>query len=271
MLLNLLKYLYIPKMVNQKKWRLSLVNIIYITINTGNSVGNNFLARKRGKYNIHNKIRRIVLIYILMLIFKISDVFSEEEWFKIIDSNSTDNINYEKLINSLKNGINDRLRGKIWTLLSNSLKTALSHSEDLYYKLLNVEDIEIDSQINRDIERTILYSVDKAIIEMTSKYKKLFNILKAYSVYDGEVGYCQGSNYIVALLLCNINSERLCFWTLVQLMNDKNWREIYKNNTPKLLRMMEILKNNLKLKMPSLFEYFQQTGVNININILLVC
>ncbi len=32
----------------------------------------------------------------------------------------------------------------------------------------------------------------------------LFNVMKAYSVHDREVGYCQGSAFIVGLLLMQV-------------------------------------------------------------------
>ena len=48
----------------------------------------------------------------------------------------------------------------------------------------------------------------------------LFNVMKAYSIHDREVGYCQGSAFIVGLLLmqgrtssmlsCWLNRFRLC-------------------------------------------------------------
>ena len=171
---------------------------------------------------------------------------------------------------SLKTGISDKLRGKIWLLLCRSLDVAINHSEDLYYKLVQTDMIEVEDLIKKDIDRTIMYTIytnkeNKSQIkkiDISNKHKKLSNILKAYAIYDGEVGYCQGTNYIVAVLLSNINSERACFWTFVQLMNDKKWRDLYKNNTPKLMRMLEVLNNSLKLKVPILYEYFESTKVS---------
>lgn len=33
----------------------------------------------------------------------------------------------------------------------------------------------------------------------------LFNVMKAYSLHDREVGYCQGSGFIVGLLLMQVS------------------------------------------------------------------
>lgn len=193
---------------------------------------------------------------------------SDEEWLEIFQANNTNYLNYEKLLISLKKGIKDKLRGKIWILLSKSMDTALNHSSDLYFKLVNTEDIDLSNQIKRDIDRTILNDNNSQIIDISSKKQKLFNILKAYAVYDSEVGYCQGTNYIVAVLLLNINSERACFWTFVQIMNDKNWRDLFINNTPKLVRMLEVLKNSVFKKIPDLYEYFEKIQVQLIINFI---
>ena len=34
--------------------------------------------------------------------------------------------------------------------------------------------------------------------------ESLFNVMKAYSIHDREVGYCQGSAFIVGLLLMQV-------------------------------------------------------------------
>ena len=35
----------------------------------------------------------------------------------------------------------------------------------------------------------------------------LFNVLKAYSIYDPALGYCQGMNFVVGLLLLYMEQE----------------------------------------------------------------
>ena len=38
--------------------------------------------------------------------------------------------------------------------------------------------------------------------------ESLFNVMKAYSIHDREVGYCQGSAFIVGLLLMEVMSPK---------------------------------------------------------------
>ena len=43
---------------------------------------------------------------------------------------------------------------------------------------------------------------------------RLRRVLKAYSAYDREIGYCQGMNFIAAMFLTLMSEER-AFWMLV--------------------------------------------------------
>ena len=44
---------------------------------------------------------------------------------------------------------------------------------------------------------------------------------------DPEVGYSQGYNYIIALLLRFIPDEETCFWCFMKIMTDFNWRRFF--------------------------------------------
>ena len=89
----------------------------------------------------------------------------------------------------------------------------------------------------------------------------MFNVLKAYAAYDSEVRYCQGTNFIVAILLSNIKSKRYTFWTFVNIMNKNKWRDLFTKNTPKLLRMIDLLENSIKKNLPILYVHFQKEDV----------
>jgi hypothetical protein len=127
--------------------------------------------------------------------------------------------------------------------------------------------------IVKDIDRTILNSFDvkgekvgesryETMVLDSEKKHNLFKVLKAYSSYDNEVRYCQGTNFIVAILLSNINSKRYTFWTFVNIMNKNKWRDLFTKNTPKLLRMIDILQNSIKRNLPKLYIHFLSENVN---------
>ena len=71
---------------------------------------------------------------------------------------------------------------------------------------------QIDLDVNRTYRDTTMFRQ-----RFGTSQKALFNILCAYSVYNSEVGYCQGMSQVAALLLMYLVEED-AFWALAQLM-----------------------------------------------------
>jgi len=71
---------------------------------------------------------------------------------------------------------------------------------------------QIDLDINRTFRNHIMFRERYGV-----KQKSLFNILTAYSVYNTEIGYCQGMSQVAAFLLVYLDEEE-AFWALSQLM-----------------------------------------------------
>lgn len=55
----------------------------------------------------------------------------------------------------------------------------------------------------------------------------LFNLLKAYSLLDKEVGYCQGISFVAGVLLLHMSEEQ-AFEMLKFLMYDQGFRKQYR-------------------------------------------
>ncbi len=75
---------------------------------------------------------------------------------------------------------------------------------------------------------------------------RLFNVLKAYQAYDPAIGYCQGMNFVAALLLQHIPDEEDVFWTMVYLMFEKNLRDIYVDASQKIALLIMDFERYLK-------------------------
>ena len=76
-------------------------------------------------------------------------------------------------------------------------------------------------QIDLDVNRT--YRDHRMFRERYGlKQQELFNILGAYSVYNIDIGYCQGMSQIAALLLMYLTEED-AFWALSVLVSDKKY------------------------------------------------
>ena len=106
------------------------------------------------------------------------------------------------------------LRAKIWMHLAD---TKLDRVETMYDSLLN-ETSDYQVIIRRDIPRTFP-NVD--MFKGKQGQEQLFNVLKAFSVYDRDVGYCQGLSFCVGPLLMHKMSEKEAFAVLIRLMEDK--------------------------------------------------
>ncbi|XP_022254208.1 ecotropic viral integration site 5 ortholog-like isoform X1 [Limulus polyphemus] len=109
--------------------------------------------------------------------------------------------------------------------------------------------------IRRDIART--YPEHEFFREKDGPGQEgLFNVMKAYSLHDREVGYCQGSAFIVGLLLLQMPEEE-AFAVLTRLMEDYRLREMYKPSMAELGLCMYQLESIVQELIPELHIHFQ--------------
>ncbi|TPP57226.1 Ecotropic viral integration site, partial [Fasciola gigantica] len=150
----------------------------------------------------------------------------------------------------IRKGVPDEYRPLIWQLYTGAYDSA---PRRLYYGYLEVES-PVEKAIRRDIARTFpkhdLFKEENGYGQET-----LFRVIKAYSVHDREVGYCQGSGFIVGLLLMQL-PELDSFAVLVQLMNDYRLREMYKPSMVELGVCMYQLERLLAEHLPDLYTHF---------------
>jgi hypothetical protein len=83
--------------------------------------------------------------------------------------------------------------------------------------------------------------------------KSLENVLVTYAKYDTQVGYIQGINFIVAVLLYH-SSEEIAFWLFVSLMEDYEMREIYLPGLPGLYKHICYMQTIMQGKCKGLVE-----------------
>ena len=112
-------------------------------------------------------------------------------------------------------------------------------------------------QIDLDINRTFRnnYAYKKRYCQ---RQKQLYNILAAYSVYNTEIGYCQGMSTLTALILMYLADEERTFWALSQLMSNPKYsmHGFFISGFPKLIRYSDKHEMIIKTFLPKIHKKF---------------
>ncbi|XP_045458361.1 USP6 N-terminal-like protein [Melitaea cinxia] len=190
------------------------------------------------------------------------EVEREKKWVKMLGSwEST--ATKEKLHRRIYKGIPNSLRIKIWCKLLN-VNTIKSENPGKYQEMLKLAkqwstDVrQIDSDVNRQFREHQFYRE-----RYSEKQCSLFNVLCAYSMYNSEVGYCQGMSGLAGVLLMYMDEED-AFWALAILLSDKKYamHGLYVEGFPKLTRFLEHHDKILTKFMPKLKQHFDKFGLD---------
>ncbi|KAM9849149.1 ecotropic viral integration site 5 protein homolog isoform 3-T3 [Aulostomus maculatus] len=173
-------------------------------------------------------------------------------WGRIVNEWEEVRKKKEKQLKDLvRKGIPHHFRAIVWQLLCNAQNMPI---KDQYSELLKMTS-PCEKLIRRDIART--YPEHDFFKEKDSLGQEvLFNVMKAYSLVDREVGYCQGSAFIVGLLLMQMPEEE-AFCVFVKLMQDYRLRELFKPSMAELGLCMYQFECMIQEHLPELHMHFQ--------------
>ncbi|XP_060775810.1 EVI5-like protein isoform X2 [Neoarius graeffei] len=173
-------------------------------------------------------------------------------WGRIVNEWEEVRKKKEKQLKDLvRKGIPHHFRAIVWQLLCSAQNLPI---KDQYSELLKMTS-PCEKLIRRDIART--YPEHEFFKEKDSLGQEvLFNVMKAYSLVDREVGYCQGSAFIVGLLLMQMPEEE-AFCVFVKLMQDYRLRELFKPSMAELGLCMYQFECMIQEQLPELHIHFQ--------------
>ncbi|RLN56430.1 hypothetical protein BBJ29_007971 [Phytophthora kernoviae] len=161
----------------------------------------------------------------------------------------------------VRKGIPEALRGRVWSHLAGSSQMLLNNP-GVYHQLLQTSHVPCEETIARDIGRTFpRHSLfrDRSSLGQCA----LMNVLKAYSLHDPEVGYCQGMGFLSAMFLCYM-PEQQAFWLLVACLNHKRYglADLYRPRMPKVPEVTFVFEGLFKQLMPQLSAHLENEGLH---------
>lgn len=155
----------------------------------------------------------------------------------------------------IRRGVPAHLRPVVWQLLCDAQNVAVSQ----HYSDLLKSPCPAETLIHRDLSRILpQHQLFQKLRDATCQ-EPLLNVLKAYSVLDREIGYCQGSVFIVGLLLTQMAEEE-AFCVFVRLMKDFRMRELYRSSMVELGCCIYQFDSMIQEQLPELHSHFQTQG-----------
>ena len=93
---------------------------------------------------------------------------------------------------------------------------------------------------------------------------KLRRVLRAYSIYDSEVGYCQGMNFIAGMFITFVDEED-AFWLLVHVMCEPpcRMRGLFSEGMTEAHQVLHVADRLIHQFHPRLARHFERQQIHI--------
>ncbi|KAL4691001.1 hypothetical protein H8959_013962 [Pygathrix nigripes] len=184
---------------------------------------------------------------------------------KLLNCRAKIRCDMEDIHTLLKEGVPKSRRGEIWQFLA--LQYRLRHRlpnkqqpPDISYKELLKQLTAQQHAILVDLGMTFpthpYFSVQLGPGQLS-----LFNLLKAYSLLDKEVGYCQGISFVAGVLLLHMSEEQ-AFEMLKFLMYDLGFRKQYRPDMMSLQIQMYQLSRLLHDYHRDLYNHLEENEIS---------
>jgi len=171
-------------------------------------------------------------------------------------------VDQAKLKSRCRKGIPDAVRGDVWMKLTGADVMKKSARGKYNEFCFGVPEEKCAGIIDKDLARTFpKHSIFQSHSEIGMK--SLRKVLRAYAVYDSELGYCQGMAFHAALFLMYMTEED-AFWVLAAVFSDEGkWkmRGLYTEGLPLLRQRFFQLEKLLDIFCPALSRQFAEANI----------
>ncbi|KAL8691879.1 MAG: hypothetical protein Q9218_002984 [Villophora microphyllina] len=157
--------------------------------------------------------------------------------------------------NKIRNGVPPPLRGVVWMSIANARDRLL---EDEYDRLCT-ETSPYENLIGKDIGRSFP-NVEMFKDPAGEGQRMLAKVLKAFSIYDQKIGYCQGLGFVVGPLLMHM-ADKEAFCVLVRLMEHYDLRSCFLPDLSGLHLRIFQFQHLLKRHLPTLTAHLESLQV----------
>ncbi|XP_063695623.1 TBC1 domain family member 4 isoform X2 [Culicoides brevitarsis] len=194
---------------------------------------------------------------------------ASDNWDNLLEQQSriTQKPDSHHMLMSVRNGVPKIKRGEVWLFLAEQFnrhtppidtqKFPNYHTPyDVLLKNLTEHQHAIFIDLGRTFPNHQYYKAALGVGQLA-----LFNLLKAYSILDPELGYCQGLGFLCGILLLHLE-EADAFALLKHLMFRRQMRLKYLPDMKQFQLQLYQLSRLLKDTVPELYEHLDRNDVS---------
>uniref|UniRef100_UPI00358FB262 TBC1 domain family member 4 isoform X2 n=1 Tax=Myxine glutinosa TaxID=7769 RepID=UPI00358FB262 len=193
---------------------------------------------------------------------------AEAVWNKLLspEGRNTGPISSNVLHAALSQGVSVLRRGEVWKLLCKQWR--MCHMLPVELRAPSIPYDELLSQLVQHTQQhAILVDLGRAFpthpffsTQLGAGQLSLFNLLKAYTLLDQEMGYCQGLSFIAGIVLLHLPEEE-AFELLKFIMYDLGFRRQYLLDMETLQSQMYQLLRLLHSKNCKLYKHLEDNQI----------
>jgi len=122
------------------------------------------------------------------------------------------------------------------------------------------------SEIERDVNRT--FPTHPRFCQGTEGAggrEQLFQVLRATAAAVPAVGYCQGMNFVAAVLLLSVQEPHEAFWMMLAILDHYHFRHVFAPGVPLLPLRIFQFSRLVKERLPRLWRHLQEESSCVSI------